>query len=196
MEHFDFCQIWSLLNFLVFPKMPLHAYCDAWMMHWGAFYTFSWLKLPRKKPKKETLVIPQLWPEGRDILPQDTRARRRRLWWRLWLWDDWFNHHHDDRMARRVDTEKRYGDESARERVRTHHHSDVLGQVPGAPLEEIRERRLNTHTQPHTQTDVGRQRERKPINESQFVAFASLKKRKKKLPPAGPLPSRLPHIIY
>lgn len=130
----------------------------------------------------------QLWPDGRDILPRDTQARRQRLWeWRR-LRDDWFNHHHRDQMASRVDMEKRYGDESAGERVRTHHHSDVLGQVPGAPLEEIRERRLHAttrtctynHNHNHTHTDVGRQGERKPIIESQFVAFASLKKVEKK----------------
>lgn len=44
----------------------------------------------------------------------------------------------------------------------THHHPDVLGQVPGAPLEEVRESRLRgqnyeSHTLKHTLTQSVRQ---------------------------------------
>lgn len=43
-----------------------------------------------------------------------------------------FNHQ-TDLLPRHVDMEN----DTKRQRVRTHHHSDVLGQVPGASLEEI-----------------------------------------------------------
>lgn len=63
------------------------------------------------------------------------------------------------------------------ERVRTHHHSDVLGQIPGAPLEEIREGglRRNTAVYTHTHTGARTQRQRNQT-ELHFIMLPSLKK--------------------
>lgn len=130
----------------------------------------------KNKRHRDAFLIPELRPDGRSILLQDTRARQtagRAAGGTT------------DLISGRIgrpDVSTRKTIRETRERVRTHHHSDVLRQVPGAPLEEIRERCLHTHTH----------REKKPINELQFVAFASLKRDNS---PACFL-SRLPRIIY
>lgn len=63
------------------------------------------------------------------------------------------------------------------ERVRTHHHSDVLGQIPGAPLEEIREGGLRRNTAVYTHTHRRTHAETEESNRITLHYAALIKKR-------------------